>query len=129
MWKAAALIATCALAASAQSADGKGAAPRCDLAAADAARADAGCQRAWMDRNLRLNDLLTVGTHNSYKTEPPEAVLALVRAVAPGRANELDYGHRPLSEQLDAGARQLEIDVYYDPQGGRFLNPQSRASR
>jgi membrane-associated phospholipid phosphatase len=119
MWKTAAvLMASCALSASAQ-----GAAPRCDLAAVDAAGAGAGCQRAWMDRNLKLNDLVTVGTHNSYKTEPPDAILALIRAAAPDRAIELDYGHRPLSEQLDAGARQLEIDVYNDPQGGRFLDP------
>jgi hypothetical protein len=33
------------------------------------------------------------------------------------------YGHRPLAEELDAGARQLEIDVYYDPKGGRFADP------
>ena len=97
--------------------------PRCDLAAPDAARAGPGCARAWMDRHLHLNDLMTVGTHNSYKTAVPDAVLALVRAAAPDRADELDYRHRPLSEQLDAGARQLEIDVYYDPEGGRFLNP------
>ena len=119
MWKtAAALMACWALSASAQAASA-----RCDLAAPDAAGAGAGCQRAWMDRNLKLNDLVTVGTHNSYKTQPPDAVLALVRKVAGARADELDYGHRPLSEQLDAGARQLEIDVYYDPEGGRFLNP------
>jgi membrane-associated phospholipid phosphatase len=119
MWKAGAvLLASCALSASAQ-----GVASRCDLAAANAADAGADCQRAWMDRNLKLNDLVTVGTHNSYKTQPPEAILALVRAVAPERADEIDYGHRPLSEQLDAGARQLEIDVYYDPEGGRFLDP------
>ena len=119
MWKtAASLFGACALAASAG-----GAATRCNLAAVDAVRAGAGCQRAWMDRNLKLNDLVTVGTHNSYKTQPPDAVLALVRAKEPDRAVELDYGHRPLSEQLDAGARQLEIDVYYDPQGGRFLDP------
>ena len=119
MWKAAAaLMAGVALAASA-----RGAGLRCDLAAADAAGAGVGCARAWMDANLKLNDLVTVGTHNSYKTEPPEAVMALVRAAAPDRAQELDYGHRPLSEQLDAGARQLEIDVYYDPVGGRFLHP------
>jgi membrane-associated phospholipid phosphatase len=76
-----------------------------------------------MDHNLKLNDLVTVGTHNSYKTEIPDAVMTLIRAKAPDRADELDYRHRPLSEQLDAGARQLEIDVYYDPEGGRFLNP------
>ena len=31
------------------------------------------------------------------------------------RAMGLDYAHRPLVEQLDAGARQLEIDVLNDP--------------
>ncbi|HWA29918.1 MAG TPA: Ca2+-dependent phosphoinositide-specific phospholipase C [Rhizomicrobium sp.] len=119
MWKVAAtLLASCALSASAH-----GAALLCNLAAPDAPDAGVHCQRAWMDRNLKLNDLLSVGTHNSYKTQLPDAVLALIRAKAPDRADELDYRHRPLSEQLDAGVRQLEIDVYYDPEGGRFLSP------
>ncbi|HEY4030672.1 MAG TPA: Ca2+-dependent phosphoinositide-specific phospholipase C [Caulobacteraceae bacterium] len=123
MWKTAAmLLATFALSASTDT-TALGAAFRCDLKAADAASAGPGCQRAWMDRNLKLNDLVTVGTHNSYKTQPPDAILALIRAAAPDRSIELDYGHRPLSEQLDAGARQLEIDVYADPKGGRFLDP------
>ncbi len=118
-WKTGAVaIAACAL-----SANVAGSAPRCDLAAADVSRAGVGCARAWLDHNLKLNDLQTVGTHNSYKAAVPDAVLALVRAVAPDRANEIDYRHRPLSEQLDAGARQLEIDVYNDPAGGRFLHP------
>jgi membrane-associated phospholipid phosphatase len=119
MWKlAAALMASCALPAGAHGADA-----RCDFAAADAASAGAACQRAWMDQKLKLNDLATVGTHNSYKTGLPEAVLARIRAIAPDDADAIDYAHRPLSEQLDAGVRQLEIDVYYDPQGGRFLDP------
>lgn len=119
MWKAGAmLLASCALSASAE-----GVASRCDLTATDVTGAGAGCQRAWMDHNLKLNDLVTVGTHNSYKTALPDAVLALVRVAEPDHADEIDYGHRPLSEQLDAGARQLEIDVYYDPAGGRFLGP------
>ncbi len=81
MWKSvAALGAAWALSAGADAAT-----VRCDLTAADATGAGAGCQRAWMDRNLRLNDLVTVGTHNSYKTQPPDAVLALVRKVAAPR--------------------------------------------
>jgi membrane-associated phospholipid phosphatase len=119
MWKSVAVLATSvALSASVQ-----GAGTRCDLAAAAVTDAGAGCERAWMDRNLKLNDLVTVGTHNSYKTEVPPAVLALIRKASPAGADELDYRHRPLSEQLDAGARQLEIDVYNDPEGGRFLTP------
>ncbi|MBN8936111.1 MAG: phosphatidylinositol-specific phospholipase C1-like protein, partial [Rhizobiales bacterium] len=93
------------------------------LAAADASHAGRGCQAAWIDRNLKLNDILVVGTHNSYKVEVPRPVMARVRATAPDRAIELDYRHRPLAEQLDAGARQLEIDVYNDPHGGRFVDP------
>ncbi len=99
------------------------AAPDCDLRAPDARAAGPGCARAWMDANLRLNDILTVGTHNSYKTRIPEAEFARLRAVAGDEVKGLEYGHPPLTEQLDDGARQLELDVYYDPQGGRYAAP------
>lgn len=68
----------------------------------------------------RLNDVALVGTHNSYKRAMPAAIMARVRAVDPAAADSLDYAHRPLAEQLDAGARQLEIDVNHDPAGGRY---------
>lgn len=70
--------------------------------------------------SLRLNDIAVIGTHNSYKLPMPPAVMARLRAADPAMADALDYGHRPLTEQLDAGARQLEIDVNYDPAGGRY---------
>jgi hypothetical protein len=95
----------------------------CDFAAKDAASAGEGCARGWIDRNLKLNDIVVVGTHNSYKGALPPALMALVRAKAPDQADSIDYAHRSLSEQLDAGARQLELDVYYDPQGGRYADP------
>lgn len=69
---------------------------------------------------LRLNDIAVIGTHNSYKLPMPAATMAKVRAADPRMADALDYGHRPITEQLDAGARQLEIDVNYDPQGGHY---------
>lgn len=98
--------------------------PRCNLAAADVAEAGpAECTRAWMDRNLRLNDLVSVGTHNSYKQAIPDAVMQLIEKADPDAATDLDYRHRSLPEQLDAGARQIEIDIYHDPDGGRFLEP------
>ena len=119
MWKmVAALLAACAFSASVLGADRP-----CDLAAERADLAGTDCQRAWLDHNLKLNDLVVVGTHNSYKLHLPDAVLDLIRAAAPEAADEIEYGHRPLSEQLDAGARQLEIDVYHDPEGGLYLDP------
>jgi membrane-associated phospholipid phosphatase len=95
----------------------------CDLAAPDARAAGPGCARAWMDAHLKLNDLLTVGTHNSYKAAIPPAEMAVIARTAPKAALGLDYSHLPLPEQLDAGARQLELDVVYDPDGGRYAHP------
>lgn len=96
--------------------------PACDLKAAQAPD-EASCARAWMDENLRVNDLLSVGTHNSYKSAIPDAEMTQLRARSTKAATLLDYSHRPLSDELDDGARQLELDVYYDPQGGRFADP------
>ncbi|WP_448661947.1 phosphatidylinositol-specific phospholipase C1-like protein [Sphingomonas sp. CJ20] len=69
---------------------------------------------------LRINDIAVVGTHNSYKQAMPAATMEKVRAASPQMADALDYAHRSLGEQLDAGARQLEIDVNYDPVGGHY---------
>jgi Phosphoinositide phospholipase C, Ca2+-dependent len=95
----------------------------CDLRAPDAAQAGKGCAQAWMDHNLHLNDILTMGTHNSYHVRTAEKVMALIRAVAPKAWQGLDYNHGPLLGQLDDGARALELDLVYDPQGGRFAHP------
>ena len=72
---------------------------------------------------LRMNDLLAVGTHNSYKQAIPAEELAAMVAARGRPVLGLDYAHRPLAEQLDAGARQLEIDVVADPQGNRYARP------
>jgi hypothetical protein len=81
------------------------------------------CAREWMDLTLRLNDLQAVGTHNSYKLAIPGDEMAAMVVAAGDGALGLDYAHRPLAEQLDAGARQLELDVLHDPEGGRFARP------
>ncbi|MEI9994631.1 MAG: phosphatidylinositol-specific phospholipase C1-like protein [Rhizomicrobium sp.] len=100
---------------------------QCDLHAADAAAAGAGCARAWMDANLRLNDIVTVGTHNSYKAAIPPKIMALIRMGAPRVAPGLDYSHLPLTDQLNDGARAIEIDVVYDPKGGLYAHPAGAA--
>jgi hypothetical protein len=98
------------------------AAPKCDLHASKAPD-DAVCMRAWMDEHLHVNDLVSVGTHNSYKRAIPDTEMEVLRKRSAKAGVVLDYSHRPLVEELDDGARQLELDVYYDPQGGRFANP------
>jgi hypothetical protein len=49
--------------------------------------------------------------------------LAALDAIYPERAEEIEYGHEPLGDQLDRyGIRQLEIDVFADPDGGRYAD-------
>jgi len=82
-----------------------------------------GCRRAVIDRRVRMNQVQTLGTHNSYKRAIAPAEMALLTAAAPKSAYGLDYAHPPLTRQLDAGARALELDVLYDPDGGRYADP------
>jgi hypothetical protein len=84
-----------------------------------------GCTRALVDA-LPMNAIQAIGTHNSYKEAIAPKEMALVRAANPKAATELDYSHPPLTEQLDAGARQLELDYVNDPEGGRYLHPLGR---
>ncbi|HEY4939950.1 MAG TPA: phosphatidylinositol-specific phospholipase C1-like protein [Rhizomicrobium sp.] len=99
----------------------------CNLAAPDAAAAGPGCARAWMDKNLHLNDIVTVGTHNSYKAAIPDKIMSLIKAAASRMAQGLDYSHLPLADQLNDGARAIEIDVVYDPLGGLYAHPAGAA--
>jgi len=71
---------------------------------------------------VRINDLVMLGTHNSYKQAMPAERMQQLRAFDANSADALDYSHRPLIEQLDAGARQLELDIWYDPKGGLYAD-------
>ncbi|MBM7408109.1 MULTISPECIES: Ca2+-dependent phosphoinositide-specific phospholipase C [Sphingomonas] len=74
-----------------------------------------------------MNDVQTVGSHNSFKARIPAAVMAKIRALEPKLADGLDYYHLPLAQQLDAGIRQLELDIFADPKGGRYADPKGEA--
>ena len=73
--------------------------------------------------SLRLNQIQVVGTHNSYKVAIDTALMSIIRKKNPGAARSLSYAHLPITEQLNRGARNLELDVYYDPKGGRYADP------
>jgi hypothetical protein len=82
-----------------------------------------GCRRAVIDRTVKMNQMQVLGTHNSYKRAIAPAEMALLKTTSPKSGVGLDYAHPPLAEQLDAGARALELDVLYDPDGGRYADP------
>lgn len=105
------------------------AAATCDLKAASASAAEtalAGCGVKWIDANVPINQLQSMGTHNSYKEAIPDVEMALIKERNADAAITLDYSHRSLAEQLDKGARQIELDPSDDPQGGLYSTPLAR---
>ncbi len=102
---------------------GKSSAAGCRLDAASADAAGSGCGRAWIDANLKMNDIQVLGTHNSYKQWIAPAEFELLSQIAPKVAPPLEYAHEPIPAQLDQGIRQFEIDIIYDPKGGVYLDP------
>lgn len=99
--------------------------------------------------NLKINEIQVLGTHNSYARPVDPKLLAAgapvidkmmeaylgsksaqeLEAMKEFHPNEmsfqegLNYDHPSFPEQLDAGLRNLAIDIYYDPDGGRFSDP------
>jgi len=74
-----------------------------------------------------MNDIQVVGSHNSFKARIPAAVMARIRAAEPKLADGLNYYHLPLARQFDAGVRQIELDIFADPNGGRYADPAGEA--
>lgn len=73
--------------------------------------------------SIRINEFQIIGSHNSYKLAVEDPLLEVLKMEDERRALSLEYEHPSLSEQLDLGLRNLELDVLYDPQGGRYSNP------
>ena len=102
---------------------------------------------------LKVNAIQVLGTHNSYAKPVETAVLNYVDPIleklmagyaASLKAEEkakyeeyhpynlkmseaLAYNHPNFEEQLNAGMRSLEIDVYHDPTGNHFNQPAAYA--
>ena len=76
---------------------------------------------------IRLNQIQVIGTHNSYHIAPSAGVFSLAGPRGPEFGKGLDYGHRPLTEQFtQLGVRQVELDLFADPKGGRYAKPAAR---
>jgi hypothetical protein len=73
---------------------------------------------------IRLNQVQVIGTHNSYHLAPHDSLLTLMEKQRPELARTLQYSHRPLPEQFSIlGIRQIELDLFADPQGGLYAEP------
>ncbi|MEM1113353.1 MAG: phosphatidylinositol-specific phospholipase C1-like protein [Pseudomonadota bacterium] len=75
---------------------------------------------------IAMNEVQYLGTHNSYKRPIRPDLFEILRSVDPTLADSLDYSHLPLQEQFtNQGIRQIELDVFYDPEGGLYASRQA----
>lgn len=80
-------------------------------------------QDAGFPVGIKLNQIQIIGSHNSYKTGIEKPLWEMIYKRDSAAAKSLQYGHISLTKQLDMGLRNLELDIIYDPQGGRYENP------
>nr|WP_244952535.1 phosphatidylinositol-specific phospholipase C1-like protein [Xanthomonas maliensis] len=71
----------------------------------------------------RLTDFQYIGSHNSYHAGFAPSEAALLKQKNPQLFAALDYRHPPLTQQLDDGVRQIELDIFADAHGGRYAHP------
>ncbi|HEV2782251.1 MAG TPA: phosphatidylinositol-specific phospholipase C1-like protein [Actinophytocola sp.] len=76
---------------------------------------------------VRLNQIQVVGSHNSYHVEATPAEKAIRIQLSPATETELEFTAAPINEQLGAQhVRQVEFDVFADPDGGLYATPMLR---
>jgi hypothetical protein len=74
------------------------------------------------DDNLKLNELQVIGSHNSYKTAIEPELYKIIQQKDSAIAG-VQYEHIPITDQLNMGLRNLEIDIYADSKGGKYAHP------
>jgi hypothetical protein len=75
------------------------------------------------DKLVHLNQIQVIGTHNSYNMGFAPSEAKYFQEHYAKAYHGLEYHHQTLTRQLDAGVRQLELDIVQDPRGGRFAHP------
>lgn len=85
------------------------------LRASDAAPVPSGDTHEFDD--VTFDRLQVVATHNSYVLRPTWLQTVFIGLVEPEWAPRLQYDHAPLTDQLDAGIRSIELDVRWDGTG------------
>ena len=76
------------------------------------------------DHCTHLNEIQVLGTHNSFKIQPAESLFRLLIQFIGDVALGFEYTHVPLDQQFESqGIRQIELDVFADPDGGLYANP------
>lgn len=75
------------------------------------------------DDAVKMNEIQVIGTHNSYHAGLAPNEHKWLEQKNPKAMRSLDYNHAPLTEQLNGGIRQIELDIYADTKGGLYAHP------
>ena len=75
------------------------------------------------DKQIHMNQIQVIGSHNSYHKGFAPSEAKWLEQRNPDAYHSLEYRHASLADQLDGGVRQLEIDIFADPKGGKFAHP------
>ncbi len=76
------------------------------------------------EQQIKLNNIQVIGSHNSYKQAIEPALLQLIQNTTSKSFEELQYNQQSITDQLEIyGLRNLELDVVFDPNGGKFSKP------
>ncbi len=72
---------------------------------------------------VRMNQIQVIGTHNSYHAGIAPNESKVWQSKYAKAYEGLEYSHPSLTKQLDAGVRQIELDVFADTKGGHYAHP------
>lgn len=72
---------------------------------------------------MKLNEVQVIGSHNSYKQAIDPSLFSYLSKTDSASLSKIEYSHISISQQLDLGLLNLEIDVYADPSGGNTVIP------
>jgi len=76
---------------------------------------------------LKLNQIQCIGSHNSYKQAIDPALFSMLTRTDSVRFKAIEYSHSSLTDQLNLGLQNLEIDIYADAKGGKYARPMGLA--
>lgn len=86
--------------------------------------------------SIPMNKIKVLGSHNSYRRMTDPGILKTIHLIDPfygssiSPAMRLEYDHIPIDSQLEYyGLRSFEIDIYNDPEGGRYFKRQGNVLR
>ena len=75
--------------------------------------------------SVGLDEIQVLAAHNAYHLEGEKALLAAITDAMPELTPTIEYSHPTLTEQLELGLRSFELDLFEDPEGGRYSAPKA----